>query len=186
MTTMTEDTHLRTWRIPELSLELEMHETGRFGEFGRYYIAYTLRQRGEVVFQGDDYGIPAGQSPDSLDAATGLLFFLGLRPGDTDRDYFDGYTERQWRFVEESAEDLQMWVSIIEEEQVRTCDDCGLIETHEGGGPDWVHGLCGRCAPADWDHPWLDDWRYIVANGDTLDGFRSYVESRREEEAEDE
>ena len=31
-----------------------------------------------------------------------------------------------------------------------------------------------------WDHPDLGDWQYAVANGDTLRGFREWLEYEQE------
>lgn len=140
------ENYLRTWRNKELGFRLDLFDTGRTGPLGHTYLAYRFTEEDdEVIFQGDDYGVPAGTAIDSLEAVEGLLGFLSLRPGDTDLDYFDGYNQRQWRFVEEHAEDLQMLVNDIAEEQVRTCDRCGLIESHEDGGEDWPHGICDEC-----------------------------------------
>jgi hypothetical protein len=38
-----------------------------------------------------------------------------------------------------------------------------------------------RAAQNLWDHPDLDDWRYEVANGDTLRGFAEWLAAKAEE-----
>lgn len=181
---ISEENHIFTWQEEDLiGFKLYLYDGGRTGEFGRTYLGYQFVMKGEAIFEGDDFGVPTGKVIDSLEVAASLLHFLSLRPGDTDADYFDDYTERQWQFVEEHAEDLSMLVSEIEEHRVRSCDDCGLIQHHESSeGADWPHGLCGRCALPDWDHPWIEDWQFLVANGDTLHGLKEYVSERRKDE----
>jgi hypothetical protein len=49
---------------------------------------------------------------DSIDGDAclcGVMGFITLRPGDTDKEYFDGYTVEQMEWVEQEAEQLQMW-----------------------------------------------------------------------------
>jgi hypothetical protein len=45
----------------------------------------------------------------------GLLVFLTLRPGDTDDDYFAGYTADQRKFIaSEDIDELQSWAEELE------------------------------------------------------------------------
>ena len=54
---------------------------------------------------------------DSDECLATLLVFLTLRPGDTDADYFDGYTERQRDWTQDYAcESLACDVSCFEED----------------------------------------------------------------------
>ena len=75
----------------------------------RTYLAYRLWCRGKLVFQGNDYGCSPLHADDSCDALAGLLHCLSLRPGDTDREYFDAYTPEQMAFAQEHGESLGMW-----------------------------------------------------------------------------
>ena len=75
----------------------------------RTYLAYRLWCRGKLVFQGNDYGCSPLHAGDSCDALAGLLHCLSLRPGDTDREYFDAYTPEQMAFAQEHGESLGMW-----------------------------------------------------------------------------
>jgi hypothetical protein len=83
---------LRTW------------DTGRTkgtGMMARTRIGYELRDpAGTVLFRGDDFGPSPMHADDSDETLRGLLGFLTLRPGDTDRDYFADYTPAQRAFSE--------------------------------------------------------------------------------------
>jgi hypothetical protein len=77
---------LRTW------------DTGRMRR-GRTCVGYVLlAPDGAAIFEGDDF-CPSPLHADDSDATLrALLGFLTLRPGDTDREYFDGYTPAQRAF----------------------------------------------------------------------------------------
>jgi hypothetical protein len=46
---------------------------------------------------------------DSDESVRALLSFLTLRPGDTDAEYFENYTQEQLDFANEHAEMLSMY-----------------------------------------------------------------------------
>ena len=85
---------LRTW------------DTGRTaggGMMARTRIGYELcGPDGARIFRGTDFRGSPLHADDSDDALRALLGFLTLRPGDTDREYFDGYTPAQRAFAESS------------------------------------------------------------------------------------
>lgn len=62
---------------------------------GRPNIVYKVKTSTGVVFQGKDFSPPCGTDPISKESRCGLLHFLTLRPGDTDKEYFDKYTPEQ-------------------------------------------------------------------------------------------
>lgn len=63
---------------------------------GRYYLSYRFSDtRAKVVFTGDDFSPSPWHAIDTIQVIYSLLGFLTLRPGDTDADYFDGYTPEQ-------------------------------------------------------------------------------------------
>ena len=71
---------------------------------------YMLVQRGRgVIFTGEDYGCSPMHAIDSEDCVRGLLGFLCLRPGDTDAEYFETYTEDQLVFAAEHGETLSLY-----------------------------------------------------------------------------
>jgi hypothetical protein len=78
---------------------------------GQRLLNYQFKDpEGWILFQGDDYGCAPMRSIDSDDMVRGLLGFLTLRPGDTDREYFASYTPEQMSFARSHAcEALSMW-----------------------------------------------------------------------------
>jgi len=94
---------LRTWQADDFSLDLFYAGTG----WGRVRLAYEFRDRDEVIFAGNDFYPSPLHSYDGDAAVAALLGFLSLRPGDTDREYFDRYTHRQLAWAYARAETLQ-------------------------------------------------------------------------------
>ena len=92
---------------------------------GKHRLAYELREHGRaygkantrlkrrdttVVFKGDDFRCSPLHAVDSDETVKALMGFLTLRPGDTDKEYFDGYTLEQMNFALEHGEALSMEV----------------------------------------------------------------------------
>ena len=111
----TPDQHLRTVRLSPYrrgmgpTFTLTMWDTyKREGE--RTCIGYrlTMSENSErtVLFQGEDYKPSPMHAIDSDDSVNGLLGFLTLRPGDTDDEYFESYTEAQLAYCSAHAEAL--------------------------------------------------------------------------------
>lgn len=88
---------------------------------------------GYVLFEGSDFGCSPMCSLDGDETVRSLLGFLTLRPGDTDLEYFDAYTEEQMDWAVSEAEALSMWAveperctCHAEEDDPRPdCTDCG-------------------------------------------------------------
>lgn len=59
-----------------------------------------------VLFEGDDFRPSPMHAIDSDATVRALMGFLTLRPGDTDADYFDAYTDTQRVFCGLHAESL--------------------------------------------------------------------------------
>lgn len=94
---------------------LEIGNSGNGAWHYRERVGYRLtqRQRGQeptVIFEGDDFRPSPMHSVDGDDAVTALMFFLTLRPGDTDAEYFENYTTEQLDFACEHGESLQFYV----------------------------------------------------------------------------
>lgn len=102
------------------SFSLSYHVTGETGDvtfadpraprFGtRFTYHYELRQVGEPepIFVGDDFTAPAEYHWRKGYIALELLGCLCLKPGDTDAEWFDGYTDRQLYFALYAAEALE-------------------------------------------------------------------------------
>lgn len=92
---------------------LMMWDTYRVGPHHKSILGYAFFAPGatEPLFSGEDFGAPACRAIDSDRVVRCLLGFLTLRPGDTDRDYFDDYTPEQMAFAMGPALDLQIWAT---------------------------------------------------------------------------
>ena len=64
-----------------------------------------------VLFEGEDFGCSPMHAIDSDETLAGIMGFLTLRPGDTDPEYFEGYTEAQLDYCSQHAEALACEVS---------------------------------------------------------------------------
>jgi hypothetical protein len=86
------------------SLTMESLGKGDGGN-GWYRVRYSLvNAEGVELFAGKDFQSSPLNNPTGFNAALGLVGFLTLKPGDTDREYFDGYTPEQMAFAEAAAE----------------------------------------------------------------------------------
>jgi hypothetical protein len=86
-------------------------DTGLQDDYGKWIVGYrlTMREPGKrpiVLFTGEDYHCGAGMCADSDESINGLMGFLTLRPGDTDSEYFQDYTEAQLAYCSAHAEML--------------------------------------------------------------------------------
>jgi hypothetical protein len=78
--------------------------------YGHEYLGYRfIAPDGTVLFQGTDFGVPYGTDTTSDTVLRDLLGFLTLKPGDTDDEYFDKYTEQQMAFAQGDAERLSIY-----------------------------------------------------------------------------
>ena len=77
---------------------------------GHSYIGYELsmhqNKKKIILFQGHDFGNSPLHCIDSNASILSLMGFLTLRPGDTDEDYFQEYTQIQLDYCEQHAEYL--------------------------------------------------------------------------------
>ena len=96
------------------SFTLTMWDTGRIDWAGgvRTIVGYklTMREHGKAttLFEAEDYKPSPVEAIDSDDSVNGLLGFLTLRKGDTDADWFDGYTPEQLAYCDQHAESLSL------------------------------------------------------------------------------
>lgn len=96
--------------------KLVVWDTGKCIARGTTDLGFRLTQHNptapkcEVIFEGDGFS-PSPMDGDDSDACMqALMGFLTLRPGDTDRDYFENYTPRQMEFAQQHAETLAVCV----------------------------------------------------------------------------
>jgi len=94
---------------------LQTWDTYRTDSYGKTIIRYRfdILPGGPAVplFSGEDFACSPMYAIDSDRCIAALLSFLTLRPGDTDREYFDNYTPEQMTFATEHAESLGAEVS---------------------------------------------------------------------------
>ncbi len=87
-------------------------DTGRHCQTGQRLIGYAFYEPGATVplFSGEEFGCAPADCIDSDACLRGILGFLTLRPGDTDREYFDAYTPAQLEWAKHGdAEELSLW-----------------------------------------------------------------------------
>jgi hypothetical protein len=109
---------LRHVSLGDTGYELETWDTNKRDGLGKYIIRYSFTNpKGEVLFEGEDFACSPMHLIDGDGCLRSLLTFLTLRPGDTDREYFDNYTEKQMAFAEGDAEYLQLWMMENDEEE---------------------------------------------------------------------
>jgi hypothetical protein len=93
---------------------LELFDTLTTDRYGKSVLAYRFFHRGRLVFaRADFHGSPL-HAVDADATVAGLLAFLSLKPGDTDPDYFEGYTAEQLAFARAEGENLSLYVEELE------------------------------------------------------------------------
>ena len=85
---------------------LTLRDTNQRRENGASVLRYRFTQDGKVLFEGNDFANSPLEAVDSDATVAALFGFLCLRPGDTDADYFENYTDAQREFAEGDAEEL--------------------------------------------------------------------------------
>jgi len=100
------------------TFELRTWDTGRTDWRGQTVIAFRFGVVDEPpIFEGADFAGSPLTADDSDQCLATLLTFLTLRPGDTDRDYFDDYTPEQLDWTQDYAcESLSCDVATFEED----------------------------------------------------------------------
>lgn len=69
-----------------------------------------------IIFEYDDLRIPLSMIRTNDGLVSDTLSWALLKPGDTDADYFTGYTQEQLDFIESpEADEMRIWVNDIEE-----------------------------------------------------------------------
>lgn len=107
--------HVRTWRgyVGDLvtgdMAVLYLYDLNQTKAPNHHAMGYTFMHGTEIIFSGDDFGVPVSIPVDSDQAVRNLLGFLSLRPGDTDSEHFDSYTQRQVEWAEQYGEDLSLY-----------------------------------------------------------------------------
>jgi hypothetical protein len=106
--------HLRTWTAPADAYRLELYTTYQIDEYGKEILAYQFFHNDVVVFEGADFHCPQWTPIDGDQTVASLLAFLSLKPGDTDPEYFAGYTPEQMAFALAEGDNLHCYVEDLE------------------------------------------------------------------------
>ena len=93
-------------------------DTNKTDSMGKNIVGYQFYKvdTGEVIFSGEDFCCSPLHAIDSNECLRSLMTFITLRPGDTDKEYFENYTPEQMEFAENEAEYLSMWA--LEDDEV--------------------------------------------------------------------
>jgi hypothetical protein len=94
------------FRTKDNSYYLVIWDTGNFDEYGKCILGYRLNQNGKILFCGEDFHNSPVLCIDSDETVKELMGFLTLKPGDTDKEYFNSYTSEQLEFAKTDAEYL--------------------------------------------------------------------------------
>ena len=117
---------IRTWQSGRFHVDL--FDTGRTDWRRQSKLAYRFQDEGTVIFEGEDFAGSPCHADDSNATVAALLSFLSLRPGDTDREYFDAYTPAQLEWAEQNGEELALLAMQLEEAAQRGMVPCSVEE----------------------------------------------------------
>lgn len=88
---------------------------------GRIRLTCEVRHGGKVVFPKGQLTCALHGTSDGIKAKELIMSLVAMRPGDTDADYFAGYTPEQLAWVTEHGEALGA------EREARYCDKDGNV-----------------------------------------------------------
>jgi len=92
--------YLRHVRLDRTGYKLLTWDTHRRDKDHKTIIGYRfISPKGTVIFENEDFAGSPMHGDDSDDTLRNLLGFLTLRPGDTEGEYFDSYTNLQRKFA---------------------------------------------------------------------------------------
>lgn len=101
--------HIRTWTETYYGYRLELYDHNRcLG--GKWLLGYEFFFQNKLIFEGADFHCSPLHAVDSDETVAALLSFLALRPGDTDKEYFDSYTPAQLEFAYAEGEQLSICI----------------------------------------------------------------------------
>lgn len=103
---------IRTWNSKPFSLNL--YDLFKTDKYGKSVLGYEFYLDGELIFEGNDFHCSPMNAIDSDEIVAALLGFLALRPGDTDKNYFDDYSLKQMQFANDYGELLSCIVYDME------------------------------------------------------------------------
>jgi hypothetical protein len=80
----------------------------------RRHVAQPVLSPGPATFRRADFHCSPLHAVDSDATVAGVLAFLSLKPGDTDSEYFEGYTPGQRAFARAEGENLSRYAEDLE------------------------------------------------------------------------
>jgi len=95
--------------------------TSGWDSAGRIKLTCEVKHGSDVIFPAGQLYCALHAASDSIEAKELVMSLVAMRPGDTDADYFEGYTPEQLAWVTEHGEALDM------ERQTRYCDKNGDV-----------------------------------------------------------
>lgn len=103
--------HVEIEALTDRKWQLRTWDTNKRDWRGQTQIGYEfINPDGVVLFTGEDFAGSPMDADDADETLRALLTFLTLKPGDTDREYFDSYNEAQRDFAESyECEAMQLW-----------------------------------------------------------------------------
>jgi hypothetical protein len=119
--------HLFTLRLRllrgEPSIVIRAFDANVTDKTGHCRIDVEVRHGGAVIFPRGALwcGVSRGTTVDGVDARELVLATIGMKPGDTDADYFASYTPEQLAWAEKYGEDISY------ERERRYCDENGAV-----------------------------------------------------------
>ncbi len=116
---------IRTWSDTDgCGFRLHVYDTYQ-SRYGKSVLAYQFFQGETLVFECDEFGASPSHAIDSDKTLAGILSFIALKPGDTDREYFADYTPAQLEWASEWAERLWMCKDDLENGRQDAYCECG-------------------------------------------------------------
>jgi hypothetical protein len=133
---------IRTWT--QDGFTLHVYDTNRCDRLGKSILAYEFfdEEAGkEPVFHGKDFhcSLLHGKESDKMLAA--ILGLLSVQPGDTDKEHFDEYSERQLEWCQRRGEELA-WLAWELEQPYRRLEQYKI--RHETREDAWKAGRRNR------------------------------------------
>ena len=116
MQTLMRGDSVRVWT--ESAFRLEVFDSHSADRHGKARLAYCFQdfRMGEIpIFEGQDFYVSPLDAIDSDAVVAALLGYFSLQPGDTDREYFDEYSERQTEWMNCYADELALLAFELEE-----------------------------------------------------------------------
>jgi hypothetical protein len=108
---------IRKIKHKDSGMMLTVSDTFKTDSMGKSRLAYDFRKEDdkEPLFSGDDFFCGMFTAIDSDESMLCLLCFLTLKPGDTDKEYFEEYNENQLAWANSSeCENMSYDVTLLE------------------------------------------------------------------------